>query len=70
MMDHPGSSDGRTPDICWIMIKDRYGKLVLSPNYGTDVPDSGCPGREQSLGKTVTDEHTSRNGTRQSNQDR
>ena len=63
-MDHPGPSDGRPPDICWTMIKDRYGKPVLSPNYGADVPDSGCPGREQSLGKIVTDKHTSRNGTR------
>ena len=27
-------------------------------------PDSGCPGREQSLGKIVTDKQTSRNGTR------
>ena len=64
VMDHPGPSDGRTPNICWKLIKDRYGKPVLSPNYGADVPDSGCPGREQSLGKTVTEEHTSRNGTR------
>ena len=63
-MDHPGPSDGRTPDICWKMIRDRYGKPVLSPNYVADVPDSGCPGREQSSGKTVTEEHTSRNGTR------
>ena len=64
MMDHPGPSDGRTPDIRWKMIKDRYGKLVLSPNDGADVPDSGCPGTEQSFGKIVTMENTSRNGTR------
>ena len=51
MRDHSGSSDGRTPDVCWKLIKDRYGKPVLSPNYGPDVPDSGCPVREQSLGK-------------------
>ena len=64
MKDHPGSSDGRTPDVCWKLIKDRDGKPVLSPNYGPDVPDSGCPVRDQSLGKTVTEAHTSRNGTR------
>ena len=63
-MDHPGPSDGRTPDIRWKMIKDRYGKPVLSPNDGADVPDSGCPGTEQSFGKIVTMENTSRNGTR------
>ena len=70
MKDHPGSSDGRTPDVCWKLIKDLDGKPVLSPNYGPDVPDSGCPVREQSLKKTVTEAHTSRNGTRLNHVDR
>ena len=64
MIDHPGSSDGRTTKICWNVIKDRYGKPVLTPNCGADVTDSGCPGMVQSSRMTVTEGHTPRNETR------
>ena len=43
---------------------DRYGKPVLSPNYGPKMPDSGCSVRKQSLDRSVTEAHTSRNETR------
>ena len=62
--NHPGSSDDRRHDVRWKLIMDRYGKPVLSPNYGPDMPDSGCSVRKESLDKSVTEAHTSRYGTR------
>ena len=64
MWDHPGSSDERRHDVCWKFIMDRYGKPVLSPKYGPDMPDSGCSVRNHSLKKTVPEAHTSRSETR------
>ena len=52
---HPGSSDERRHDACWTLIMDRYGKPVLSPNYGPEMPDSGCSVRKQSLDRSVTE---------------
>ena len=63
---HPGSSDGRKQDVYWKLAMDRYGKPVLSPNIGLDMPESGCSVRKQSFGGSVTEAQASRNVTRPS----
>ena len=62
--NHPGPPNNTRHDVRWKLIMGRYGKPVLSPNYRTDIPDSGCSVRKESLDKFVTEAHTSRYGTR------
>ena len=54
----PLSSKDTRNDVRWKLIMDRYGKPVLSPNYRTDTPISGCSGGKESLDKIVTEAHT------------
>ena len=63
MIGHPGSLDGRTTKTCWNVIKDRYGKPVLTPICGADATESGCPGMVQSSRMTATEGHTPRKET-------
>ena len=65
MIGHPGSLDGRTTKekTCWNVIKDRYGKPVLTPICGADVTESECPGMVKSSMMTATEGHTPRKET-------
>ena len=55
----PLSSNDTRNDVRWKLIRDRYGKPVLSPNYRSDIPISGCSVGKESLDKIVTEAHTS-----------
>ena len=60
MIGHPGYFDGKTTKekTCWNVIKDRYGKPVLTPFCGADVTESGCPGMVKSSRMTASEGHT------------
>ena len=55
----PLSSNNTRNDVRWKLIMGRYGKPVLSPNYRSDIPISGCSVGKESLDKFVTEAHTS-----------
>ena len=65
MTGYPATLNGKTiqNNSSWKLIKDRYGKPVLTPIRGADVTESGCSDVDVPSMTTTAEGHTPRRGT-------